>query len=131
MVNRALCSVTVLEVKAKDRVPQQVAQLEEVIQQCITDLKLCAVPETPQEIRDQREETARSTVERLKALTLECKNLTDRNAQTYEQLTENPEVKALESQLQEAKYQAEKIQAQLKPMSVVERIKHSQEKRNA
>jgi hypothetical protein len=33
MVNRALCSVTVVEVKAEERVPQQVAQLEEVIQQ--------------------------------------------------------------------------------------------------
>jgi hypothetical protein len=32
VVNRALRSVTVVEVKAKERVPQQVAQLEEVIQ---------------------------------------------------------------------------------------------------
>jgi chromosome segregation ATPase len=39
---------------------------------------------------------------------------------------ENPELKALESQLQEVKYQAEKIQAQLKSLSVVERM--SQEK---
>jgi hypothetical protein len=47
----------------------------------------------------------------------------------YEQLTENPELKALESQLQEVKYQAETIQAQLKPLSAVERMKRSQEKR--
>jgi hypothetical protein len=62
---------------------------------------------------------------------MECKKLTDRSAQTYEQLTENPELKALESQLQEAKYQAEIIQAQLKPLSAVERMKRSQEQRTA
>jgi ABC-type Zn2+ transport system substrate-binding protein/surface adhesin len=59
---------------------------------------------------------------------MECKKLTDRSAHTYNQLTENLELKALELQLQEAKYQAEKIQAQLKPLSVVERMKRSQEK---
>jgi phage shock protein A len=87
------------------------------------------VPETPQDVRDQREATARSAVERIKSLAMECKKLTDRSAQTYEQLTENPELKALESQLQEVKYQAETIQAQLKPLSAVERMKHP--KRNA
>jgi uncharacterized coiled-coil protein SlyX len=91
-------------------------------------LELRAVPKTPQDVRDQREATARSTVERLKDLTLECKHLIDRSAQTYEQLTENPTLKALESQLQEAKYQVEKIQAQLKSLSAVERMKRSQEK---
>jgi hypothetical protein len=62
-VNRALLSVTVIEVKAKERVPQQVVQLEEVIQQLqqrIADLELRAVPETPQDVRDQREATARA-----------------------------------------------------------------------
>jgi FtsZ-binding cell division protein ZapB len=88
-----------------------------------TDLELRTVPNTPQDVRDQREATARSTVERIKALSMECKKLTDRSAQTYEKLTENPELKALESQLQEVKYQAEMIQAQLKPLSVVERMK--------
>jgi transcriptional/translational regulatory protein YebC/TACO1 len=62
---------------------------------------------------------------------MECKKLTDHSAQTYEQLTENPELKALESQLQEAKYQADTIQVHLKPLSVVERMKHSQEQRIA
>jgi predicted nucleic acid-binding Zn-ribbon protein len=85
----------------------------------------------PTGCKDQREATARSTVERIKALAMECKKLTDRSAQTYEKLTENPELKALESQLQEAKYQAETIQAQLKPLSVVERMKRSQEQRTA
>jgi hypothetical protein len=90
-----------------------VNQLIEAIQQLqqrIADLELRIVPETPQDVRDQREATTQSIVERLKALTLECKKLIDHSAQTYEQLMENPELKALESQLQEAKYQAEKIQ---------------------
>jgi phage shock protein A len=130
VVNRALLSVTVVEVKAEDQVPKQVAQLEEVIQQlqqCIADLELRIVPETPQDVRDQREATARSAVERLKDLTLECKQLTDHSALTYERLTKSPELRALESQLQEVKYQAEKIQAQLKPLSAVERMKRSHE----
>jgi chromosome segregation ATPase len=131
-VSRALRSVTVLEIKAEDRVTQQVEKLTEAIQQLqqhIADLELRTVPETPQDVRDQREATARSAVERIKSLAMECKKLTDRSAQTYEQLTENPELKALESQLQEAKYQAETIQAQLKPLSAVERMKRSQEQR--
>jgi hypothetical protein len=32
VINKALCSVTVIEVKAKDQVTNKVAQLEEVIQ---------------------------------------------------------------------------------------------------
>jgi hypothetical protein len=67
------------------------------------------VPKTPQDLRDQRAATARSAVERIKSLTIECKKLIDRSAKTYEQLTENPELKALDSQLPEAKYQDEMI----------------------
>jgi hypothetical protein len=40
---------------------------------------------------------------------MECKQLSDRSAQNYERLTEDPELKALESQLQEAKQQVETI----------------------
>jgi hypothetical protein len=61
--------MTVIEVRTKENVPQQVAQLGEVIQQLqqhITDMELRTVPETPQEIRDLREATARSAVGRLK-----------------------------------------------------------------
>jgi hypothetical protein len=83
MVHRALLSVTVIEVKTEEQVPQQVAQLEEVIQQLqqrIADLELRTVPETPQDIRDQREATAHSAVDRLKSLALECKQLSNRNS---------------------------------------------------
>jgi hypothetical protein len=85
------------------------------------------VPDTPQDVRDQRDEISRSMVERINSLSMEFKQLSDRSAQTYEQLTENPELKAPESHLQEGKKQAETIQAQLKPLSVVERMKRSQE----
>jgi predicted RNase H-like nuclease (RuvC/YqgF family) len=58
---------------------------------------------------------------------MECKQLSNRSAQTYEKLTENPELQALESQLQEAKQHTETLQAQLKALSAVERMKRSQE----
>jgi hypothetical protein len=77
------------------------------------------VPDTSQDVRYQREVTAQSTVERIKDIAMECKQFCDRSAQNYEKLTKNLELKALESQLQEAKYQAETIQAQLKPLSTV------------
>ena len=85
--------MTVIEVKIEERVPQQVAQIEEVIQQLqqrIADLELCTVPETPQEIRDLREATARSAVVRLQTFALECKQLSARSTQTYENFTDNP-----------------------------------------
>jgi hypothetical protein len=72
------------------------------------------VPSTPQEVRDQREETSQSTVERIKALVVECKQLSSRSAQNYERLTKDPELKMLESQLQEAKKQTKIVQVQLK-----------------
>jgi hypothetical protein len=50
------------------------------IQQCIADLELCSVPETSQDVRDQREATSRSTVERIKYLVMECKQLTNCNS---------------------------------------------------
>jgi hypothetical protein len=68
--------VTVIEVRIEEHVPQQVAQLGEVIQQlqkCIVDMELCAMPETPQEVRDLREATAHSAVDRLKTFALEYK----------------------------------------------------------
>jgi uncharacterized protein YaaN involved in tellurite resistance len=73
-VHSALRSVTFIEVKTEEQIPQQVAQLEEVIQQLqqrITDLELRIVPKTPQEIRYLREEIAHSVVGRMKSITLE------------------------------------------------------------
>jgi hypothetical protein len=61
------------------------------------------VPNTPQDVRDQREETAQSVVERINALVMECKKLSNLSVQTYEKLTENPKLQALKSQLQDAK----------------------------
>jgi flagellar biosynthesis chaperone FliJ len=49
-VHKELHSVTVIKVKMEDRLPQQVTQLEEVIQQLqqrITDLELHTVPKIP------------------------------------------------------------------------------------
>jgi exonuclease VII large subunit len=131
-VHRALRSVTIIEVQIEERVPQQVAQLEGVIQQlqqCIADLELRTVPETPQEIRDLREATARSAVDRLKSFSLEYKQLSSRSAQMYENLMENPELQVLESQLQHAQQQADTLQAQLKALSPVERMKRFPEQR--
>jgi hypothetical protein len=59
---------------------------------------------------------------------MECKQLSYRSALTYEPLVESPELRELESQLEVVKYKAETIQAQLKLMSVVKRMKRSQEK---
>jgi hypothetical protein len=58
---------------------------------------------------------------------MECKKLSDHSAHNYERPIENPKLKALESQLQEAKQQAETIQVQLNPLLAVERMKRSQE----
>jgi hypothetical protein len=83
VVKRALRSVTVVEIKIEDRVTQQVEQIIEAIQQLqqhIADLELRAVPETPHDVRDQREATTRSTVERIKSLAMECKKIIDRSA---------------------------------------------------
>jgi hypothetical protein len=79
--------MTCLEKKEEEPVEHQVVQLMEAIQQLqqrIVDLELRTVPNTPPDVQDQREETARSIVERIKALTMECKQLSDHSAQTYE-----------------------------------------------
>jgi hypothetical protein len=106
------------------------AKLVEAIQRLqerVAELELQAVPSTLQEVRDQREETARSTVERIKALALECKQLNNQTAQTYEHLAEDSELRILEAQLQEAKQQESIVQAQLKQLTVIEKMKRLQE----
>ena len=110
------------------------AQIEEVIQQLqqrITDMEPRTMLETPQEIRDLREETAHSTVGRLKTFSLECNQLSTRSAYTYENLTENPKLQTLETQLQEAKQHADTLQAQLKALTPVKRMKRFVEQRTA
>jgi hypothetical protein len=89
------------------------------------------MPETPQDVRDQREATSRSEVDILKYLSLECKKLSNHNARTYEDVTENLELQALELQLKEEKKHADTLQAQLKALSAMERMKWSQEQRTA
>jgi len=74
-------------------------------------LEAQTVPSTLPEVRDQREETAKSRVAYIISLALECKKLSDRSAQTYECLAEDPELKKLEAQLQEVQQQAFLLQA--------------------
>jgi hypothetical protein len=87
------------------------------------------MPRTLQEVRDQSEESAKNTVASIKSLALACKQLSDRSTQTYEHLIEDPELKKLEAQLQEAQQQAFSLQAQMKLLTVVERMKRSHEQR--
>jgi hypothetical protein len=87
--------------------------------------------ETPQEVRDLREATSHSAVGRLKTFALEYKQLSARSTQTYENLIENPELQVLEAKLQEAKQHANMLQAQLKALTPVERMKRFPEQRTA
>jgi hypothetical protein len=92
-VTRALRSVSGLAQIEEETTESQVGKLVEAIQQLqarVAELELQAVPSTPQEVRDQREETARSAVERIRALASECKKLSNRSAQTYEQPCRRP-----------------------------------------
>jgi hypothetical protein len=60
-----------LEQLEEDLVKRQVGKLVETIQQLqqrIAKLDLQAVPSTPQEVQDLREEISRSAIERIKAL---------------------------------------------------------------
>jgi hypothetical protein len=83
------------------------------------------VASTSQEVCNQREEIAKSVVERIRALTLECKQLSYRSVHTYERLAEDLELRKLEAQIQEAQKQASTIQAQMKFLTAFERMKIS------
>jgi hypothetical protein len=75
--------VTGLEPKEEDQGESKVVKLVEAIQQLqqrIAYLKLQTIPSTSQEVRDQREETTRGVVHRIKALALECKHLSKQSA---------------------------------------------------
>jgi hypothetical protein len=129
-VNRAFLSVTNLEKKVEEPIEHQVMKLAEFIQQLqqrVMELELQTIPQTPQEVRDQRELDAQSAIERIRKLVAEWKQLSNKSVQIYEQLSEDPELKKLESQLQEVKQHADTVQAQLKLLSPIERMKRSQE----
>jgi hypothetical protein len=55
--------------------------------------------------------------------------LKDRSVQDYELLIEDPEMKKMESQLQESQHQAFIMQAQMKLLTTIEKMKISQEQR--
>jgi FtsZ-binding cell division protein ZapB len=79
-VNRVLCSVLGLAKMEEETTKSRVGKLIESIQLLqarVEELKLQAVPNTPQEVRDQREETTRSAVEIIRVLDSECKQLSD------------------------------------------------------
>jgi hypothetical protein len=129
-VTRALRSMSGLAQMEEETIESQVGKIIESIHQLqarVAKLELQAVLSNPEEVRDQREETARSAVGRIKALALECKQLNNQSVKTYERLVEDPKIRILESQLQEAKQQVATVQAQLKLLSVVEKMKRSQE----
>jgi septal ring factor EnvC (AmiA/AmiB activator) len=66
----------------EESVEAQVVKLAETLQQLqarITELEAQTVSSTPQEVRDQREETAKNTVASIRSLTSECKQLSDRS----------------------------------------------------
>jgi hypothetical protein len=131
-VTRALLSIPSLAWEEPNSTKMQVGKLShEAIQQLqarVMELEIQAVPSTSQEVRDQREEASRNTVERIRALALECKKLSDRNAHTYEHLAEDLELRKLEAELHEVKQYVSIVQAQMKLLIVVEKMKRSQEK---
>jgi hypothetical protein len=67
-----------LEKMEEDPVDNKVTKLAKSIQQLqqrVAELELQTMPSTPQEVRDHREATSWSVVERIKALAVECKQL--------------------------------------------------------
>jgi hypothetical protein len=63
------------------------------------ELELQTIPQTPKKVHEQRELNAQSAFKRIKTLATECKHLSRRSEQIYEQLSEDPKLKKLESQL--------------------------------
>jgi hypothetical protein len=68
------------------------------LQARVIESELQEVPSTPQEVHDQREESDKRVVERIRVLASECKQLSNKSAQTYECLMEDPEIRKLEAQ---------------------------------
>jgi septation ring formation regulator EzrA len=78
-VNISLFSMTGLKYLVKHQVEKLTEAIQQ-LQQRIIDLELCTLPNTLQDVRDQRDATTRSIVERIKDLSMECKQLSDRSA---------------------------------------------------
>ena len=66
----------------------KLAKIIQQIQQRVMDLEIQIIPSTLQEERDQQAITSSGTVERIKELTEEFKQLSTRSAQIHENLTE-------------------------------------------
>jgi hypothetical protein len=116
--------------RRKSSVEAQIVKLVETLQQLqarITELEAQTVPSTPQEVRDQREETTKNTVVRIRALTSECKQLSDRSTQTYECLVRGSRAKEARSTVTGGTTTSIFMQAQMKLLTMVERMKRSQE----
>jgi hypothetical protein len=104
-VSKSCLYVPGLAHEEKEPVEAQIVKLTDTLQQLqarIIELETQTIPNAPQEVRDQREEIDNNTVVIIRALASECKQLSDRSAHTYERLTEDPELRKLEAQLQEA-----------------------------
>jgi len=129
-VSKACRYVLGMVQKEQETIKAQVAKLTETLRQFqarIAELEAREVSSTPQEVRDQREETTKNTVASITALASRCKQLNDRSANTYEHLIEDPELEKLEAQLQEAQQQEFSLQMKMKLLTVVERMKRSWE----
>ena len=71
VVSRTLRSVPGLTQEENEAIEVQVMKLAKAIQQLqarVTELETQVVQSTPQEVHDQREEAAKSTVERIRVL---------------------------------------------------------------
>jgi hypothetical protein len=79
----------------------KLAETLQQLQSRITELEAQTVSSTPQEVHDQREETAKNIVARIRSLTSECKQLSDKSSQSYEHLIKDPKLRKLYVQLHE------------------------------
>jgi hypothetical protein len=93
VVSKALRCVLGSTQEEHEAVELQVTKLAKAIQQLqarVMELEIQVVPRTLKEVHDQREEAAKSAVGRIRALALECKQLSSRSAYNYECLTKDP-----------------------------------------
>jgi hypothetical protein len=83
VVRKSLLSVPGLAQEEHEAAEVQVVKLDKAIQKLqarVTKLEIQAVPSTPQEVRDQKEEDAKNAMERIRFLASECKQLSNRSA---------------------------------------------------